>query len=117
MKAVTNNEKAAYLYPAAFKPSGFRVDVADEENKSGCAVLFFPDEETRYRFLRTLNDEKATRAREINFEAVEAYTGGAYMIDNQVAVPCDRWETHLGNNYFQYLKEHLKQWNKTEEWK
>ena len=117
MKAVANNEKAAYQYPAAFKPSGFCVDVAEEENKAGCAVLFFPDDETRFHFLQTMNNVKATRAREIRLDDVEDYTGGAYMIDSQVAVPCDRWEHHLASEYFQYLKEHLEQWNKTKEWK
>lgn len=117
MKAVVNNEKAAYKYPAAFKPSGFHMDVAEEENKAGCAVLFFPDEITRFHFLQSVNDGKVTRAREIRLDDVEEYTGGAYMIDSQVAVPSDRWEHHLASEYFQYLKEHLEQWNKTEEWK
>lgn len=117
MKAMTSNEKTAYQYPAAYKPSGFRVDVAEEENKAVCAVLFFPDETTRFRFLQTMNDVKATRAREIRLDDVEDYTGGAYMIDSQVAVPCDRWKHHLASEYFQYLKEHLEQWNRTEEWK
>lgn len=121
MKAMTSNEKAAYQYPVAYKPSGFRVDVAEEENKAGCAVLFFPDETTRFRFLQTVNDVKNTHAREIKLSEVEEYTGGAYKIINQIAVlwgvTTGQKEPYFGNTYFYYLKEHLKQWNKTEEWK
>lgn len=109
-------EKVENQYPLAFKPSGFRVDVSEEENKVGCAVIFFPDDETRFRFLQTMNDVKNTRAREIKLSEVEEYTFGAYMIDSQIAVPSGRWEKHLGNRYFQYLKEHLERWNTTEEW-
>lgn len=109
--------KVVNKYPVAFKPSGFRIDVAEEENKVGCAVLFFPDDENRFRFLQTMNDVKNTRVREIKLSEVEEYTFGAYMIDSQVAVPCDQWEWHLASEYFQYLKEHLERWNKTEEWK
>lgn len=109
------DESMGYRFPAACKPSGFRVDVGEEENKVGCAVLFFKDETTRFHFLQTVNNEKATRAREIKLDDVEDYTGGAYMIDSQVAVPSDRWEMHLASEYFQYLKEHLEQWNETEE--
>lgn len=113
----TFDDSAHYRYPVAFKPSGFRVDVAEEENKVVCAVLFFKDETTRFHFLQTVNNEKATRAREIKLDDVEDYTGGAYMIDSQVAVPSDRWERHLASEFFQYLKEHLERWNETEEWK
>lgn len=111
------DESMGYRFPVAYKPSGFCVDVSEEENKAGCTVLFFPDKITRFRFLKTMNDVKATRAREIRLDVVEDYTGGAYMIDSQVAVPYDRWEHHLASEYFQYLKEHLEQWNRTEEWK
>lgn len=116
-RALREMSKVANKYPVAFKPSGFRMDVAEEENKAGCVVLFFPDDETRFRFLQTMNNEKVTRTREIRLDDVEDYSGGAYMIDSQVAVPCDRWEHHLASEYFQYLQEHLEQWNKTGEWK
>lgn len=121
MKTVRSNEKAVYQYPVAYKPSGFRIDVAEEENKAGCAVLFFPDDETRFRFLQTMNDVRNTRVREIKLSEVEEYTGGAYMIDSQIAVfdgvTTGQKEPYLGNGYFYYLKEHLEQWNKTGEWK
>lgn len=106
-----------YHYPVAYKPSGFRQDVGDSENKTGCTVLVFPTDKIRQRFLQTLNKNGKTRVIPIDMTDIITYTHESYFVFGQVVVPRSEWNNRENDYYLDYLWKYLKRWNETGKWK